>query len=99
MKKKDVKETVTTAALPPADTAKSVMKPQGSFRSIPFFDCDDDMFSKCLKGKRKNEHWATFMGKNEFTDGVKAWIKENPRKSFLLRNSRTGSFIFARKIF
>ena len=70
-------------------------KPSGTFRSVPYFDCDQDTFQKCQKGKMKGAHWSTFMGKTEFTSNIKSWLAQNKNSSFILKND--GVMIYAHK--
>lgn len=72
-------------------------KPSGEFMQIPYFDCNTDTFHKCFLGKRKGGHWNTFMGKTLFTNNIKEWLKKNKNKSFMLRDEKNNTLIFAHK--
>ena len=74
------------------------VKPAGKFRGVDFFDCDSDTFDKCLKGKRKGSHWNSYLGKSDFTSGVKSWVKSNKQSNFMFRNTSDGSFVYAHKV-
>ena len=80
-----------------AGVDNAFVKPAGKFRGVNYFDCDSDTFSKCLKGKKKGGHWNSYLGKTDFTSGVKSWLKTNKKSNFMLRNSSDGSFVFAHK--
>ena len=58
-------------------------KPSGSFRSVPYFNCNSTTFDQCVKGKLKGAHWNTFMGKSDFTTNIKKWLKSNKNSSLL----------------
>lgn len=87
----------TVASVGSISGVDNAFKPAGKFRGTDFFDCDSDTFSKCLKGKRKGGHWNSYLGKSEFTTGVKTWLKANKKSNFMLRNMGDGSFVFAHK--
>jgi len=74
------------------------IKPNGKFRGVYYFDCDSDTFNKCLKGKQRGVHWNTYLGKSDFTDGIKSWLKANKNSNFMLRNISDNSFVYAHKV-
>jgi len=95
---KSFKESTTAANIPTEPTIGPI-KPSGTFRSLPYFDCPDSIFSKCVQGKKYMARWKGFTGDEEFANGLRQWIKENPKTPFLLRNEKTKTFIFARRSF
>jgi hypothetical protein len=90
----NIEETMTTTN---AGSVDGDFKPAGTFMDIPYFDCDDNTFHLCAKGKRKGAHWNTFMGKSVLTDEIKAWLKNKKNQSFMLRNKKDSTMIYAHK--
>lgn len=74
-------------------------KPSGTFRGVPYFDCDSETFYNCVNGKEKGKHWMKFLGNTEFSSNIKNWASKNKNKDFMLRNTEEDSFIYARKVF
>lgn len=72
-------------------------KPSGTFASVPYFDCDDSTFQKCYHSKKKGKHWNTHLGKSEFTNNLKSWLKKNKNASFMLKNTSDSSMLYAHK--
>ena len=77
-----------------------VSKPDGMFAGNPVFDCDDETFSKCIKGKKKYGRWSTYLGKdNPFYGHIQNWMKQSYKhKNFILRNNKSGAMVYARSI-
>jgi len=81
-----------------AGVDNAFVKPAGKFRGVDYFDCDNTTFQTCLKGKQKGGHWNTYLGKSDFTTGIKSWLNANKKSNFMLRNTNDGSFVFAHKV-
>jgi len=95
VRKIKMKMEVTTTANIPAEP----FKPSGTFRSHPYFDCPQGVFDNCFKGKKKGSHWKKWLGDDKFSENIKAYIKKNPKKTFLFRDEKSKAFIFARKFY
>jgi len=72
-------------------------KPDGYFNSTPYFNTDSETFYNCVKGKKKNKHWKTFI-KQSTGEKIQKWAAKNRNKSFLLRNVSDDSYIYAHRV-
>lgn len=74
--------------------------PDGIFRSKPVFNCSNETFGKCLKGKKKYKKWKAFIQNDEFTTRIQEWrgsSYKNKNANFIIKNSMSGEMIMARQ--
>lgn len=76
------------------------VRPDSKFAGNAVFDCDDETFSKCIKGKKKYGRWSSYLGKdNPFYGHIQNWMKQSYKhKNFILRNNKSGAMVYARNI-
>lgn len=81
-----------TASIPP------IVTPDSTFAGHAVFDCDDETFSNCIKGKKKHGRWSTYLGQgNPFYDKMKSWMGQSYKnKNFIMRNAKSGAMVYAR---
>lgn len=73
--------------------------PDGIFRSKAVFNCSNDTFGKCLKGKKKYKKWKAFIQNDEYTNRIQNWRKssyKNKQSQFIIRNVMSGEMVMAR---
>jgi len=78
---------------------ETMVKPSGTFKGTPYFDCDNGTFSKCMQGKKKFKKWNTFLKDSPLHDTIKDWqgsSYKNKQSQFILRNTMTGEMVNAR---
>ena len=65
----------------------------------PYFNCNDKTFDACLQGRRKGKHWKKFVGNEELSGNIKAYLKANPKqKSVMLKKETSDHYIMANRV-
>lgn len=97
--KQQLNEETSTANIPQGPESVAI-EPDSMFAGRPVFTCDDGTFSKCIKGKKQHERWATYLGKdNPFYQKMKSWMGQSYKnKNFVLQNAKTKEMVMARKM-
>lgn len=62
------------------------------------FDCDDDVYRKCIKGKKKYLKYKDYVGDDETGQKIRDYGLKNRKKSIVLRNKQSDAMIYLRKM-
>lgn len=74
------------------------IEPDGKFGKTPVFNCDQETFGNCVKGKKKFERWSAFLGKdNDFFVKMQTWMAQSYKNKDFVMRSPSGEMVFARK--
>lgn len=69
-------------------------KPPAMFGGKAVFKVPSDRFYKARLGKKKFEHYSSYVGRDELGDEIRNYIKENPDASVILEDELTGAMFF-----
>lgn len=58
------------------------------------FKVSSDRFYKARLGKKKFEHYTSYVGRDEIGDEIRAYIKENPDAPVILEDEITGAMVY-----
>jgi hypothetical protein len=69
-------------------------KPPVMFGGKRVFKVPSDRFYKARMGKKKFEHYSSYVGRDEIGDEIRAYIKENPNAPVILEDEVTGAMFY-----
>ena len=69
-------------------------KPPAMFGGRAVFKVPSDRFQKSLLGKKKFEHYSSYVGRDEIGEEIRAYIRENPDAPVILEDEMTGAMVF-----
>jgi len=69
-------------------------KPPQMFGGKAVFKVPSDRFYKARLGKKKFEHYTSYVGRDEIGDEIRAYIKENPDAAVILEDEITGAMVY-----
>jgi len=69
-------------------------KPPVMFGGKAVFKLPSDKFYKARLGKKKFEHYASYVGRDEAGDEIRAYIKENPNAAVIIEDETTGAMFY-----
>lgn len=69
-------------------------KPPAMFGGKAVFKVPSDRYQKALKGKKKYEHYSSYVGRDELGEDIRAYIRENPNAPVILEDEKTGAMVF-----
>ena len=69
-------------------------KPPAMFGGKAVFKVPSDRFQKSLLGKKKFEHYTSYVGRDEIGEEIRAYIRENPDAPVILEDEKTGAMVF-----
>ena len=69
-------------------------KPPAMFGGRAVFKVPSDRFYKARMGKKKFEHYSSYVGKDSIGDEIRAYIKENPNAPVILEDEVTGAMFY-----
>ena len=69
-------------------------KPPSMFGGRAVFRVPSDRYNKALKGKKKYEHYTSYVGRDEIGEEIRAYIRENPNAPVILEDETTGAMVF-----
>lgn len=58
------------------------------------FKVPSDRFHKSIRGKKKFEHYTSYVGHDEIGQEIRAYIRENPDAPVILEDELTGAMVF-----
>ena len=79
---------------PVALTGMLRRKPPSMFGGRAVFRVPSDRYNKALKGRKKFEHYTTYVGRDEIGEEIRAYIRENPNAPVILEDEITGAMVF-----
>jgi hypothetical protein len=69
-------------------------KPPAMFGGRAVFRVPSDRYNKALKGRKKFEHYTSYVGRDEIGEEIRAYIRENPNAPVILEDETTGAMVF-----
>lgn len=69
-------------------------KPPAMFGGRAVFKVPSDRFYKARMGKKKFEHYSSYVGRDSIGDEIRAYIKENPNAPVVLEDEATGAMFY-----
>jgi hypothetical protein len=69
-------------------------KPPKMFGGKAVFKVPSDRFYKATLGKKKFEHYSSYVGRDELGEEIRAYIKENPNSPVILEDEITGAMFY-----
>lgn len=69
-------------------------KPPAMFGGKAVFKVPSDRFYKARLGKKKFEHYSSYVGRDDIGDEIRAYIKENPNSPVILEDEITGAMFY-----
>ena len=69
-------------------------KPPAMFGGKAVFKVPSDRYNKALRGRKKFEHYSSYVGRDEIGEEIRAYIRENPNAPVILEDETTGAMIF-----
>lgn len=66
------------------------------FAGAEVFDVSPEIFQKCRLGKVKFHRWSKYVGDDPIGQKIRAYGLENPKKSIIVRDNRSGAMMFLR---
>jgi len=79
---------------PVALTGMLRRKPPSMFGGRAVFRVPSDRYNKALRGRKKFEHYTTYVGRDEIGEEIRAYIRENPNAPVILEDETTGAMVF-----
>lgn len=67
------------------------------FAGYEVFDVDSDTFQRCRLGKRKQQHYKTYVGTGPVGETIRQYGRKHGRKGIILRDQTTGVMMFLRR--
>jgi hypothetical protein len=74
-------------------TGSSMLR-RSSFGKMAVFKVPPDRFYKARLGKKKFEHYSSYVGRDEIGEEIRAYIKENPNAPVILEDEITGAMFY-----
>jgi hypothetical protein len=69
-------------------------KPPQMFGGKAVFKVPSDRFYKARLGKKKFEHYSSYVGRDEIGEEIRNYIKENPNAPVIIEDELTGSMFY-----
>lgn len=69
-------------------------KPPAMFGGKAVFKVPSDRFYKARLGKKKFEHYSSYVGRDEIGEEIRDYIKENPNAPVIIEDEVTGAMFF-----
>jgi hypothetical protein len=69
-------------------------KPPQTFGGKAVFKVPSDRFHKARLGKKKFEHYTSYVGRDEIGEEIRAYIKENPNAPVIVEDEVTGAMFY-----
>jgi len=77
-------------------TGSSMLRrqPPAMFGGKAVFKVPSDRFYKARLGKKKFEHYSSYVGRDEIGEEIRNYIKENPNAPVIIEDELTGSMFY-----
>ena len=69
-------------------------KPPQMFGGKAVFKLPSDRFYKARLGKKKFEHYSSYVGRDELGEEIRDYIKENPNAPVIIEDEKTGAMFY-----
>jgi len=85
-------------ASPPEQTpvSKSTMLRRKKFANNTVFVVSSDAFHKAKLGKKKFEHYSSYVGRDEIGEEIRQFARENRDEPIILEDEITGAMVYLR---
>ena len=85
-----------TPPVPKGVTTKGYMlrRRKPDFGGKAVFTVSSDRFQKSILGKKKFEHYSSYVGRDEIGEEIRAYIRENPDAPVILEDELTGAMVY-----
>lgn len=67
------------------------------FAGVEIFEVSNDIYYKCLWGKKKHSRYARYVGEDDIGKAIREYGRKNPKASIILKNANTGGMIYFKK--
>lgn len=82
--------------VPKGVTTKGAMVRRKKFANNTVFVVPSDAFHKAKLGKKKFEHYSSYVGRDETGEAIRRFAKENRDEPIILEDEVTGAMVFLR---
>ena len=82
--------------VPAGVTSKGSMLRRKKFAGKEVFVVSSDAFNKARLGKKKFEHYSSYVGKDEIGEEIRQFAKENRDEPIILEDELTGAMVYLR---
>ena len=82
--------------VPAGVTSKGSMLRRKKFAGKEVFVVPSDAFHKARLGKKKFEHYSSYVGKDEIGEAIRQYAKENRDEPIILEDELTGAMVYLR---
>lgn len=69
-------------------------KPPAMFGGKAVFKVPSDRFYKARLGKKKFEHYSSYVGRDDLGVEIRDYIKENPNAPVIIEDEKTGAMFY-----
>lgn len=82
---------------PPGPAKLTSLLRRKKFAGMEVFECNDEVYHRCINGKPKYHRYSTYVGDDEIGQAIRSYGLEAQKKPIILQNSKTGHMIYLRK--
>ena len=69
-------------------------KPPVTFGGKRVFKVSSDAFNKAKLGKKKFEHYSSYVGRDEIGQEIREYARQNPDEPIIVEDELTGAMVF-----
>ena len=80
---------------PPGPSRKLIRRTK--FAGMEVFECNDDVYHKCMNGKPKYHRYSYYVGDDEIGQAIREYGLDARKKPIILQNAKTGHMIYLRQ--
>lgn len=85
-----------TPPVPAGVTTRGSMVRRKKFAGMPVFVVSSDSFNRAKLGKRKFEHYSSYVGRDETGDAIRQYARENRDSPIIIEDEMTGAMVYLR---
>lgn len=90
-------EDFSTGGVDMSSSSTSKKTEDETFGGHKVFQCDTETMNNCRLGKTPYARYSKFVGNSELGNSIKEYCLKNPKKSVILKDSKSGSMLFLRR--
>ena len=83
-----------TPPVPKGVTTKGSMIRRKKFANKAVFVVSSDAFNKAKLGKKKFEHYSSYVGRDETGDAIRQYARENRDAPIIIEDEMTGAMVY-----
>jgi hypothetical protein len=83
-----------TPPVPKGVTTKGHMLRRKKFAGKQVFVVSSDAFNKAKLGKKKFEHYSSYVGRDEIGEAIRQYAKENRDAPIIIEDELTGAMVY-----